>query len=83
MRNYTILITNTGREVILEHKFLNDDFCEDAKQYYNQKNGKEMIYNSYFLIQAIHSFIVDLDIDPIYENQIYISSKNIGLLDIF
>lgn len=68
----TILTTKTNRKVVLEHKFLNDDFCEDAKDYYADKHkfGRHL-FNSYFTAKAIESFIIDHDIDPVYEGQEY------------
>jgi hypothetical protein len=80
---HTSLITISGREVLLYHNFLNDDFCEDAKEYYNQKTGQDINYNTYFLTHAIHSYIIDNDLDPVYENQPYVSNSKINLEDIF
>lgn len=76
MKDQTILITINKREVILKHDFLNDDFCEEAKKYFcNKHNFNPNHMNTYFTTKAIHEYIINNDLDPVYENEEFDNSN--------
>lgn len=68
MANSTEIITANGTKVVLEHRFLDDDFCEAAKAYYAKKiQRSERLMNSYFIARAIETYIRDNNLQPVYE----------------
>lgn len=80
MIKQTVLTTINKREVILKHEFLNDDFCEEAKEHFcNKHNFNPNYMNTFFTSKAIHEYIIDNDIDPVYENEDLDNSKTLKI----
>ena len=69
-QNYTMIQCNNGQSIKLEHKFLDDDYCEEAITYSQEKNIiPEIIKQSgFFVARAIEFYIKETGIHPIYES---------------
>lgn len=63
------LTMKNGKEVILEPKFLSEEFCDNAEDYYREiKNlDSNFKFNTFFRAQAIEAFIIDNNYLPQYE----------------
>lgn len=62
------LTTANGTKVVVEDRYLDDDFCEAAKEYFCKKNKFSMrAMNTYFVAQAVHEYIIDNNLQPVYE----------------
>ncbi len=62
------IITANGTVVNLENKYLDDDFCEEAKEYFCKKNNWNYNnLNTYFTARAVEEYIRDNNLQPIYE----------------
>ena len=65
----TTLTTQNGTIINLEHRPLDDNFCEKAKKYYGKKIKMDpRLMNTYFTARAIEYYIVDNNLTPIYED---------------
>lgn len=64
------LTTANGIKVILEDRYLDDAFCEAAKKYYAKKSGMRLeIMNTYFIARAVETYIVENNLQPVYEEE--------------
>lgn len=63
------LTMKNGTEVILEPKFLSEEFCDNAEAYYREINNlkSNFHFNTYFRARAIEAFIIDNNHLPQYE----------------
>jgi hypothetical protein len=68
MTKGTELTCQNGTTVNLEPRYLDDEFCEAAKEYYSKKNKFPIHgFNSYFTALAIKQYIIETNCAPIYE----------------
>jgi hypothetical protein len=65
-----IITTQNGTIVTVDrNRFLDEEFCDQAIEYYCQKhNCNDRIMNTYLSNKAIEEYIRDKNIEPVYEN---------------
>jgi hypothetical protein len=67
MTNHTKLTTQNGTEVVLEHKYLDQKFYNQAIKYYQRKHKVHIDLNTYFAAKAVEEYICDNNLQPVYE----------------
>lgn len=66
-KNYTLIKCKNGKEIKLEHRYLDDGFCEEALDW-AEKNSVIPMKNTFFNALGIENYIRETGIDPIYES---------------
>lgn len=67
IKNYTLIKCKNGKEIKLEHRYLDDEFCEEALEWAEENNIIPM-RNTYFTAVGIENYIRETGIEPVYES---------------
>lgn len=65
-----IIVRKDGVQVVIRDEYLDDDFCDRANDYFRVKhNFVNDRLSSYFSAEAIKEYIIDNNLNPIYEEE--------------